>query len=314
MVSVALCTYNGEKHLALQLRSIVEQTIRPSEIVVCDDGSSDGTENIVMSFAKEFGEGLRFERNEKNLGPTKNFEKALTLCRGDIICLCDQDDVWRPNKIERIQEAFSASPEALYVFSDAEIVDENGTSVGRSLWDSVGMCAANERDSGQKQFEVMLMRNIMTGAGMALRSVLREAALPISSGWMHDHWLASFGVSIPEPLFQYRRHAGQVCGERKLTFLQTCQRSLSAGKDDALRKLQEFRELINRVRLSSMGGARVQGNLEVMKEKEAHMARRARIHGVSFLSRWWEVIKEASTGRYFRFSSSPVSSIVRDLL
>jgi len=84
-VSIALCTYNGEKFLAEQLKSIAGQTRLPDELVICDDCSQDATVDIVRGFAKVAPFSVRLLTNKTNAGSTKNFERAISLCEGDII-------------------------------------------------------------------------------------------------------------------------------------------------------------------------------------------------------------------------------------
>ena len=134
MISIALCTYNGEKFLQAQLDSIEQQTLLPDELVVCDDCSSDGTIDILEKFRKRASFPVHIHPNKINLGSTQNFEKTIRLCTGDIIALSDQDDVWRPNKLERLKDALQANPDAGYVFSDAELVDEHLLPLGCRLW------------------------------------------------------------------------------------------------------------------------------------------------------------------------------------
>ena len=91
--SIALCTYNGEKFLREQLDSIALQTLLPDELVACDDRSCDSTMEILQEFRERVSFPVHIHQNEENLGSTKNFEKAIKLCSGDIIALCDQADV-----------------------------------------------------------------------------------------------------------------------------------------------------------------------------------------------------------------------------
>ena len=109
-ISVAMCTYNGEKYLHQQLASIAQQTRLPEEMVVCDDCSSDSTPEIIEEFARTVPFPVRFFRNPQNLGSTKNFEKAIGLCTGDMIALCDQDDIWMPEKLARQAEMMERDP------------------------------------------------------------------------------------------------------------------------------------------------------------------------------------------------------------
>ena len=106
-VSVALCTYNGTRYLKDQIDSIASQTRVPHELVVCDDCSSDDTVKILEAFASRAPFPVRLSVNPTNLGSTKNFAQAIALCRGDIIALCDQDDVWHPAKLERLASVFA---------------------------------------------------------------------------------------------------------------------------------------------------------------------------------------------------------------
>lgn len=105
-VSLALCTYNGEKFLLEQLQSFLAQTRQPNELVVCDDVSSDRTLEILNEFAQCAPFPVRIFVSDMTLRSTKNFEKAIGLCEGDIIFLSDQDDVWFPDKLARMLTIF----------------------------------------------------------------------------------------------------------------------------------------------------------------------------------------------------------------
>ena len=93
-LSIAMCTYNGARFLSEQLESIAVQTRLPDELIVCDDRSTDGSVEIIRNFALHAPFEIRLEINTNNLGSTKNFEKAIGLCKGEIIALADQDDVF----------------------------------------------------------------------------------------------------------------------------------------------------------------------------------------------------------------------------
>lgn len=112
ILSVAMCTYNGEEYLWEQLLSIAEQTRLPDELIVCDDSSTDTTLQILNEFQKMAPFSVRIYCNEAKLGPSKNFEKAITLCSGDVIALSDQDDVWLPRKLERLEKLLEDHLEA----------------------------------------------------------------------------------------------------------------------------------------------------------------------------------------------------------
>jgi len=101
-ISVAMCTYNGSRFLENQLNSIGAQEVQPFELVICDDGSTDSTVQIIEAFRETVSFPVHLHRNSTNLGSTRNFQEAIELCRGDIIALCDQDDYWLPPQNNRI--------------------------------------------------------------------------------------------------------------------------------------------------------------------------------------------------------------------
>ena len=122
--SIAMSTYNGGRFLREQLTSFLLQTTLPDELVVYDDGSSDETIKVLKDFSQNAPFDVIIHQNRTNLGSSINFGKALALCRGDIIFLSDQADVWFPEKIENIVQVFNSNKEALVVINDAEITDE----------------------------------------------------------------------------------------------------------------------------------------------------------------------------------------------
>src|SRR5262249_24400476 len=117
-ISVAMCTYNGAEFLRAQLQSIITQSRPPDEIVICDDRSTDDTQNLLERFASELPVPIKLHINDQNLGSVKNFERAINLCTGDVIALSDQDDVWRNDKLQRFETVLNNSPAAGLVFSD----------------------------------------------------------------------------------------------------------------------------------------------------------------------------------------------------
>src|SRR4029079_2609300 len=137
-ISIAMCTYNGAEFLPAQLESIITQSRPPDEIVICDDCSTDDTQALLKKFAVESSVPVTIHINDQNLGSVKNFERAITLCTGDVIALSDQDDVWRSDKLALFESVLNNSPTAGIVFSDAAIVDENLKPLSRRMWDEVG--------------------------------------------------------------------------------------------------------------------------------------------------------------------------------
>lgn len=223
-ISVALCTYNGARYLKDQLESIASQTLPPHELVVCDDRSTDDTVAIVQVFASHAPFPVRLFLNPTNLGSTKNFEQAIQRCEGDLIALSDQDDVWRPQKLERTVEAFSALPVIGAVFTDGEVVDERLRSLGYRLSEAAGFGPRRrERFEHGQAVEVLLKNNVVTGATLAFRRAFLKAILPIPATWVHDAWIALLIAAlgkvaiIDEPLVFYRQHQQQQIGVTQRT-------------------------------------------------------------------------------------------------
>jgi len=229
-ISVALCTYNGSAFLEEQLQSILDQTLRPTEIVVSDDGSTDGSADLVLGI---FGAwqtrnpgaevSLRVLRNATPLGVTANFEQALSACTGELIALSDQDDVWHADRLDRIVSVFGRRPSLYLLHTDARLVDAQGHPLGTTLLDTLGV-SAEDRNAvhGGRAIDALLRRNIVTGATAVVRRSLVERARPFPASWVHDEWLAMVAAAsgemdlLDEPLVDYRQHEGNQIGASSL--------------------------------------------------------------------------------------------------
>ena len=144
-VSVALGTHNGARFLGEQLTSILAQTHPIVEIVLSDDASTDGTVELVERAVAErratdpATPALVVLRNPIAVGVTANFEQALRAASGDLIALCDQDDVWHPDRVSRAVAEFSARPELDLVAAEARLVDDAGAPLGSTLFETLGV-------------------------------------------------------------------------------------------------------------------------------------------------------------------------------
>lgn len=309
-LSVAMCTYNGSRFVSEQLQSIATQSCLPYELVVCDDGSTDDTIAVIRTFAPHAPFRVRVFSNDQTLGVSKNFEKAIQNCDGDVIALSDQDDIWNPEKLERLSEALDNHSRAGYAFSDAEIVSEDGKSLGISLLEDLGLKRGPmQRFVSSGQLEVLLKVNVVMGASLAFRTSLKGIILPISPRWMHDHWIAvlgstlSYGVCLSECLLKYRRHPAQQMGIR---YAGRSRRkiSLATTRQEYWAKLEAFRELHERVQSATASYPAPSASLDLLAGKEEHLSRRAAIHSTKGISRVVMALSEAFTGRYQRFSDS----------
>ena len=127
-VGVAVALYNGARFIIQQLDSIRCQTVMPDKVVMCDDGSNDETIEIVTEYIEKYAlqDKWILLKNEKNLGYARNFYKAMSLCGTDIIFLCDQDDLWKNDKIEKMTKVMAQRPDILVLASKFGMIDENG--------------------------------------------------------------------------------------------------------------------------------------------------------------------------------------------
>ena len=207
-ISVALTTYNGSKYIVEQLKSICKQTFLPDEIVICDDCSNDNTIEIIKQFSLQSPIKIKIHQNSINIGPRKNFEKCIQMCKGDILFFCDQDDVWLKNKVERMVNEFD-NKNVVFVFSDGYVTDSELNVIRDSEW-SINWAAF----STQEYFNFCQTRNFPLGHLQAIRRDVLEKMIPFLSD--PDGWIAqcapAFGevVAIPDKLVYDRRHSGTV--------------------------------------------------------------------------------------------------------
>lgn len=201
LVSIALCTYNGEKYLIEQLDSILNQTYTSLEIIVVDDLSKDNTLAILNSYQLK-DQRIKIIRNESNLGYVKNFEKALGLCTGDYIALADQDDIWSLNKIElQLQHINNAQ----LIYHDSEFIDQNGKPIQKKMSDLLNMYEGES----PKPF---IFYNCVSGHQCLFKRSLLSYCLPFPDKMYHDRWLAFTAAAnggikyLNEPLVKYRQH------------------------------------------------------------------------------------------------------------
>jgi glycosyltransferase involved in cell wall biosynthesis len=305
MFSIAMCTFNGARFLPEQLQSIAKQTRRPDELVVCDDGSIDNTVELVRTFARTAPFPVHLTQNPENLGTTTNFENAIRLCRGDLIVLADQDDIWRPDKLARLEQEFASAPEVGLVFSDAAIVDHDRQPLGYNLWQAIGFTPGERRAfRGGRAFASMLRRCRVTGATMGFRATFRDLIVPIPRGWLHDAWIALLisavapVAPVEELLIEYRQHPHQQIGGRQRDLATQYRSAREMGQDTFLAIASRFEEALDRLR----GRPEVPpGHLRALEEKVGHCQARARMRDPG-TRRLPLVLGEIRKGNYSKYS------------
>jgi glycosyltransferase involved in cell wall biosynthesis len=193
-----MATYNGEKFIDQQVKSILDQLSSNDELIVSDDHSTDNTIGILHSFNDA---RIKIIYNNGVKGHVGNFQNALSNAKGDYIFLADQDDIWFDNKVE-VMISYLENYDV--VCCDCEIVDENLITIAKSYYNYIG--------SGPGLFKNFL-RNTYMGNCMAFKKEVLELALPIPYDIPnHDLWI---GITadlfykpyfIPQILGMHRRH------------------------------------------------------------------------------------------------------------
>lgn len=199
MISVCIATYNGARYIAEQLASILKQLSAEDEVVVSDDGSTDGTIDIVRSFNDR---RIRIVDGPRRHSPTLNFERALRNAKGEYIFLADQDDVWLEGKVTRCVEELQKCD---CVVSDARVTDSFLNTTSESLFQLMHV--------RRGRLSNLLWRNGYTGCCMAFKREVLSKALPFPTDIpMHDIWIGNVAAFcgrlhfINDRLLLFRRH------------------------------------------------------------------------------------------------------------
>lgn len=323
-VSVALCTYNGARYIDEQLASINAQTIRPDELIVVDDRSTDSTVQQVQEFAENVTFPVRIIVNETNLGSTRNFEKALNHCTGDIILFCDQDDSWYPNRVSRTITFFKDNPEYDALFSDAQLIDGRSELQNRRIWEEIDF---NEKEKAEwragRGYTLLFNKFVVTGATLAIRRSALSAVLPFPTHIhliIHDAWVAlilAFQnkiMFVEDCLIMYRQHDLQQVGfkaiQKKVTlgdrFVRNRSEKLKQIEKEALRNRQLYELLSSRTDIDKR-------KLEQLRIKKDYLQKRASLPANRLL-RIVPVFQELISGNYRRFSGHYWKTVLGDLL
>jgi glycosyltransferase involved in cell wall biosynthesis len=328
--SVAMCTYNGERYLVEQLNSLLTQTCLPNELVICDDGSTDRTLEILENFQKNVLFKVLIYKNEKSLRTTKNFEKAIRLCTGSYIFLCDQDDVWLPTKIEVLVKYLNQNPGVEMVFSNAKLVDVELNDLNRTQWDVVRFEEfQREKWESGKAINIMLGGNRVTGCTTAIRSELAEASVPFPTDipeTIHDTWLAWVAtvrqsiMPLDVALILYRQHAAQQVGSRPRVMppkVGLAER-FTRPRIQKLAPIIEEREELQKLYLRLSGIEKNKG-LEPLKKKLDFLTMRSQLHKNRLL-RFFPALWNFIIGNYRRYKDqeadwrAPVLAFIGDVL
>jgi len=257
MISILLAAYNGEKYIAEQIESLLSQTFQDFKLYICDDKSTDETFSIVTGYASKNPEQIIVSQNEENVGGSKfNFIKMLIDHKDDYIMLCDQDDVWLPEKIEKslakikdMEKEYGAAMPVL-VHTNLTVVDDDLNVISQSY-----------EKMSNKDFEKNALNYTVTmnnAAGCTI--ICNRALVDLIQAQpeflvMHDWWLsltaAAFGKIgvIHEPAILYRQHRDNDSGAKKVLsfkyvyFVLTHLKKMASMIDDSYKQAGSFLDM-----------------------------------------------------------------------
>jgi len=216
-VDILLSTYNGEKFLQQQIDSLLNQTCPQINIIIRDDGSTDSTIDIISRICAQDKRVRFIDDTLAGMGAGKSFLELLKHSEAPYIMFCDQDDVWKPEKVEISLHAISDQNQPCLAHSDLQVVDEQLNTIAESYIARSGLAK-------EPSFDSLLVQNNVTGCTVIFNDKLRSLALEMQPSFitMHDWWLALLAsmygtvLFIDKPLIMYRQHSNNVVGSRGL--------------------------------------------------------------------------------------------------
>jgi glycosyltransferase involved in cell wall biosynthesis len=312
---ILLCTYNGAPFILEQLQSILYQTTAVTKISIYDDCSSDNTVVRIHEFVNQLPSSeqtlFAVHVNATNLGYARNFINAVENATQDILFLCDQDDIWEPQKVASLLELLrEAGPDL--VFSDGALIDESGRPLDRTtVLQSYGLAKADIAHFQERAFELLLKQNYVNGAAAAIRRTRAQSALPLPCDMPHDYWLAIWCslhggiVATPQALYRYRQHRRNVIGAGSSNPMYEWLGIWRHPNVPRERELHIWRAVTNRIDKlpSSKEIDAAHRKLDWLTRIVSHDKR---------LSRVLEILKSALNGNYRHYSSA--DSFFRDLV
>ncbi len=297
MISVVMATFNGGQYLQEQLQSIAEQSLKPDEIIICDDGSTDNTADIVYSMKKMSDIPMDFSVNKKHLGYSQNFRQAINKASGDIIFLCDQDDIWIKNKIKLCMDVFNKNRNVLSLSTDFYLMGEthdlsplcarflSGTIEEKSGGRSAGyFVTAPKRAALNKiSWKKFIRHPKYPGMAMAFRKELWPGinAMDWGPGAAHDWMINQFAAAkggmfyLNRKLVFYRQHRNNTVGLLK----NEPQRKIVRARLEIIDGLIEG---LNAVRMESPGRQRAIKRMLAFQKRREKLLRDRRIFCLLF--------------------------------
>jgi glycosyltransferase involved in cell wall biosynthesis len=319
-LSIAIPTHNGSRYLDETFASILRQSRLPDELIISDDASDDGTVADAGRFAQIAPFSVRVVAHTPS-GITANYLHALAQSTGDIIVFADQDDVWLPEKLAVIEQAFQASPHIAIVSTDSKIVDDQLRPSGKTLRGDASKSArlASQVNAGADVEHVIRGLPLLAHT-LAIRSECRTSILNkplIPAEWWFESWVSSVALSIgrlalvPEAVTLYRQHTMQVAGAPKASLRP---RATVANYLDAAARFGYVAGLMRDPALPTLLSADERAQrLHLLESYLAFLEHRCRVLSMSHARRLGAIASFKTLADYLRFTSG-AKSIARDCL
>jgi glycosyltransferase involved in cell wall biosynthesis len=259
-----MATYNGERYVSAQIRSILDQSWRRWKLYIRDDSSNDDTSAILSRFAEEFPDRIFvFPPDQKRLGADGNFSYLLEHVESEYFIFCDQDDVWLPQKIEkslqcmRALEAKHGSETPLLVHTDLRVVDTDLQELDSSVWHY-----GHHDPKCSQRLNRLLVQNMVFGCSTLINASLKKLAVPIPAGVVQfDWWLAQVSVCfgavdyVSDSTLLYRQHGENSVGANRWDCKYILNKCLHFFDTEALIKALKSSRLQAAILLDRFGGA-----------------------------------------------------------
>lgn len=220
-ITVVMTAYNGRAYIEEQIESILKGDFSDFSIHVYDDGSTDGTRELLGELSKKYPDKLVFFPNPENKGVIRNFMEGACAAKSPYIMFADQDDVWVADKLSKTLQIMKEREKAvgkdkpIAVFADAKVVNEKLEEIAPSFHGN------SHLDTSKVDFSHLLMENKLIGCTMMINQAMQKKLFVIPKKIrMHDWWIGLIGAAmgeiayLPEPMLLYRQHEKNVVGSK----------------------------------------------------------------------------------------------------
>lgn len=306
-ISIALAAYKGAEYIAGQLQSLFNQTRQPDEIVISDDSPDDATYQAVEPYLPN--KTVRYFHNASPLGITRNFEQAIKLCSGDVIFLCDQDDVWLPGKVRQMSEILLSDDNIDAVFCNSTLVNSQLENLDQTLWQLRKFTPAMQKKvrSGQA-LEVFLKRVCCSSHNLAFKRRALEYLLPFPelAPFYPDTWIG-LSCAAPEKISLI---------DEVLTLYRIHEHNQSTPGADSILSARKARNSNAALRNSLLTGeimrrqsGTLNGSQQKMLQKFAAFHAQRSQYSSNILLRMFQIQQQFFRARYCRFANGIKTAI-----